>query len=182
MKSYIEITSAEELESFLHETVTFHDSILKEMQMVNRGFLMENKSMDMDLRFDSRLLFQVQWEPIAFEVIATDIQQISAIGAQEYAGSGGVFHSTPVQLIELSLDNKELFIQCKRFFYKLRPELIGCTEHLGSQVPSHSMINASHLEGGWRQCANCSNAWEVDIRVKISTCPSCNQVTDANGT
>ncbi len=176
MEEYTEIKSAEELEVFLHQTVTFHDSILKELQMINRGYVMENKSMNMDHRFDVKILFQTQWEPIAFKLICENVKHLSATGPEEFMGSSGKFTESPEQLIDLSLDG-EFVIQCERLFFKLTPELHGNNEHLGSQVPSSDMISAEILEKEWRQCGNCSDAWEAPLARKISTCPSCNQVT-----
>ena len=181
MKGYIEITSPEELDRFLHETITFHDGMVKELQMINRGYVMENKSMNMGHRFDAKILFQTQWDPIAFEVICVGVSQLNTTGPEEFMGSSGNFANSPEQFIELSLDG-DFVVQCKRLFYKLTPELHGNSEHLGSQIPSTNMTQAKILEGNWRQCGECCDAWEVSSLLKIATCPACNTVTCLSNT
>lgn len=176
MKDYTEIKSPDELERFLHEKVTFHDGMLKEMQIINRGYVMKNKSMNMDHRFDAKLLFQTQWDPIAFELVCIGVNHFNATGPEEFMGSSGRFIDSPEQLIELSLDG-DFIIQCKQLFYKITPELHGNNEHLGSQVPSTEMVSATKLDRNWRQCGECSNAWEVSPEIEIATCPSCDKVT-----
>ena len=69
MEDYTEIRSSEELDNFLHQTVSFHDGMVKELQMINRGYVMEDKSMNMDHQFDVKILIQTQWDPIAFELV-----------------------------------------------------------------------------------------------------------------
>lgn len=178
MEGYIEIKSQEELNQFLYETVTFHDGMLKEMQVINRGYVMKDKSMNMDHRFDSKILFQTQWEPIAFELVCIGINHLNITSSEEFTGSPseGEFVDSPVQQIELSLDG-DFVIQCEKLFYKITPKFHGNSEHFGSQVPSTNMVQATKLENIWRQCGNCSNAWEISLVFKIATCPSCNKIT-----
>ncbi len=181
MEEYTEIKSSDELDQFLHEKVTFHDGMLKEMQIINRGYVMENKSMNMDHSFDAKNLFQTQWDPVAFELVCIGVSHLKATGAEEFMGSSGKFIESPERLIELSLDG-DFIIQCKQLFYKITPGLYGNSEHLGSQIPSVNMVLATKLENNWRQCSECSNIWEVSSVLKIATCPSCNKVTCENNT
>ena len=51
MDNYIEIESQKDLNEFINSKVSFHDSMIKEMQMLNRGFVHENLAMDMGHRF-----------------------------------------------------------------------------------------------------------------------------------
>jgi len=177
MSNYIEIATAEELHVFLHETVTFHDSLIKEVQMINRGYVMEDKSMNMGLQFDTRILVQSQWEPIAFELLCIDTKKLLAIGPEEYMGSRGEIIDSPERLIKISLDG-EFAVECKKLFYKLTLEAFGNYEHLGSQVPSDDMVQAELLNNNWWQCGGCSEAWQVDVGRKYSTCPKCNRVAE----
>ncbi len=175
MENYIEITTAEELEKFLYETVAFHDSMVKELQMINRGYVKKDKSMVTSHRFDTRILIQSQWNPIAFELVCIDTQHLSAIDPREYMGCSGKFIESPEKLIELSLDD-DFIVQCKKLFYKLCPEYFGNYEHLGSQIPTDEMQQGISLGSNWWQCSNCSEAWQVDEGRKYSTCPKCNGV------
>jgi len=145
--------------------------------MINRGFVHKNKSMDMSHQFDARILFQTQWDPIAFELLCINVSHLSATGPEEFSGSSGKVIQVPETLIELSLDG-EFTVQCKKLFYKLCPEKYGNLEHLGSEIPSCNMVCATLIEPGWRQCSNCSEAWQIEDYRKISTCPKCNTVTE----
>ena len=107
--------------------------------------------------FDSKILFQTQRKPEAFEIICIGINTLNLIEAREFMGASGSVIESPVREVELSLDG-EFIIKCERMFYRFAPELIGCHEHLGSQVPTPKMVKASEISEGWRQCATCSEA------------------------
>lgn len=175
---YIEISTEGELTKFLDETVSFHDSLIKEIQMINRGYVQENQSMVYSHQFDARILVQSQWNPIAFELLCIDVKHFNITGAEEYWGGGGkVLETLSGKLVKLSLDDA-FCVQCKKLFYKLTLEKFGNYEHLGSQVPTDKMIQAIHLDTNWWQCGNCSDAWQVDEGRQYATCPTCNNVVE----
>lgn len=182
MEGYTEIATQIELDKFLDHVGYFHDSMIKELQMINRGYVMKNKLMVMAHQFDTRILFQSQWDEIAFELLCIDTREISVTDPEVFFDCVGKIivldsrlRDPPSQLIELSFDHG-FSLKCKRLFYKLCPDLYGNYEHLGSQVPSDKMLKAGYLGSNWWLCENCCEAWEVDSGRMYSTCPKCNHV------
>jgi hypothetical protein len=38
-------------------------------------------------------------------------------------------------------------------------------------------VPATRLEGKWRQCSSCSEAWEEDVLIRVARCPACGKLT-----
>lgn len=53
----------------------------------------------------------------------------------------------------------------------------GVRLRLGYEYPFESPVDASKLEGHWRLCSKCSNAWEENPLTVFSRCPSCEFLT-----
>lgn len=48
---------------------------------------------------------------------------------------------------------------------------------VGFELPTSEAHEAKKIEGCWRQCGNCCNAWEESPKVEFSRCPDCGEVT-----
>jgi hypothetical protein len=44
--------------------------------------------------------------------------------------------------------------------------------------PRGPVLAASKLEGKWRQCSSCSDAWQEDDGVRFAVCPNCGRLTE----
>ncbi len=59
----------------------------------------------------------------------------------------------------------------------LGEEYLGPMSRLGYEIPSEDAIKAMKLEGYWRQCPTCFNAWEERLDIQYSRCPECGRLT-----
>ena len=66
---YIEILSQKDMDELLNSVKGFHDSMTKEIHIINRGHVNPDHSMTMSHKFDGRLLIQSQWKPFAIELL-----------------------------------------------------------------------------------------------------------------
>lgn len=73
---------------------------------------------------------------------------------------------------------RECYINAKSVFVKfLGQAYLGVDLLLGFEFPADEAYCANALDGCWRQCTNCSNAWEENPKVKFSRCPDCGELT-----
>jgi hypothetical protein len=183
MKSYIEIFSAEDMEKLLSSISGFHDSMTKEIHIMNRGYVNSDHSMDMGHKFDVQCLIQSQWEPYAMELIFCDVSELHLSDPGEYWEASGEIRKnvdlTEKTEIEMNFD-ASFKIKASRLFYRPQPNFLGKNSFLRHEVPSPDALPASKLEGNWRQCSNCKDAWEDASEEVFSFCPSCGILTEMN--
>lgn len=73
---------------------------------------------------------------------------------------------------------RECFINAKSVFVQfLGRKYLGIDLMLGFEFPTSEAVDAVAVEGCWRQCTKCSNAWEESPKVEFSRCPDCGEVT-----
>lgn len=86
MLGYTEIETQADLDDLLGRAAGFHDSMVKELRVVNRAYVRSDRSMVMNHRFDARLLVQTQWPPFALEIVLIGIEELQSENATEYWG------------------------------------------------------------------------------------------------
>lgn len=59
----------------------------------------------------------------------------------------------------------------------LGDEYVGPWLRLGNEVPRDEAIDAVTIDGCWRQCSYCSNAWAERPAVEYSRCTKCGRLT-----
>lgn len=181
MRNYKEVTTQEEMDALLETIAGFHDSMTKEFYVINRGFVGPDKAMYMGHQFDGRFLIQSQWKPYGLELLFEDIFSLEVDGAEAYWGASGVVENNifPVtqRKIKMSFD-ASLKITASRLFFRERSEWLGVKAFLGQEVSSSQMIAAVTLDGNWRQCSGCAEAWEEHDEIEIARCPNCKQLTE----
>jgi hypothetical protein len=84
MLGYTEIETQSELDSLLDRAAGFHDSMIKELHLVNRAYVSSDHSMFMNHRFDAQLLVQTQWTPFAVEIIFIGIEEMRTDSASDF--------------------------------------------------------------------------------------------------
>ena len=62
-------------------------------------------------------------------------------------------------------------------YSQLGKEYLGPHLRLGHEAPNDNFIVATAIEGHWRLCSSCSNAWEEFDTVPFARCPSCGELT-----
>ncbi|MFZ0562062.1 MAG: hypothetical protein WBX02_20530 [Terriglobales bacterium] len=168
------------MDRLLASIVRFHDSMAKEIHLVNRGYVLPDKSMRMNHRYDAQILIQSQWEPFGLELLFVGIQELHLARAGEYwEGSGSVeVTTTPVETrrIKMAFD-ADLKVVSESLFYRIRREWLGNKAFLKSEVPSPDAVPSLVLQDKWRQCSSCQDAWEEEISEDFSHCPKCGNLT-----
>lgn len=181
MHSYNPITCRADIDRLLASIAGFHDSMTKEMHLVNRAFVRPDASMVMGHRYDVQVLIQSQWEPFAIELLFTGVRELSLGTAGEYWGASGRVEliTTPVeqQRITMMFDS-ELKIVSEHLWYRVRKDWLGRRAFLTSEVPCADTVPAHPLQDGWRQCSSCADAWQESPDKRLSYCPNCEQLTE----
>lgn len=179
MRSYHAITSQDDMNRLLDSIAGFHDSMTKEIHLVNRAFVRRDASMVMEHQYDAQVLIQSQWEPFAVELLFTGISELTLSEASEYWGATGTVEliANETQRITMLFD-QDLKIVAEHLWYRVRREWLGQKAFLKSEVPSGDAIPARTVQEGWRQCSGCSDAWEESMEVEFSYCPGCERLTE----
>jgi predicted RNA-binding Zn-ribbon protein involved in translation (DUF1610 family) len=181
MRTYHSIVSQQDMDNLLASIAGFHDSMTKEIHLVNRGYVQPDKSMMMGHRFDAQVLIQSQWEPFAVELLFSDIQDLHLGDPGEYWDACGSVEviTTPVEdrRISMSFDSA-LTIVCKDLSYRVRSDWLGQKAFLTTEIPSEAAIAAHVLRDNWRQCSSCKDAWQEEPSREFSYCPNCGELTE----
>lgn len=181
MQSYERVESQEDMDFLLASIAGFHDSMTKEIHLMNRGYVRADKSMMMSHRFDAQILIQSQWKPFALELLFVGVRELCVDDPGEYWGASGSVEikSAPVETRRIAMKfDSALRVMSESLYYKVRTECLGVQAFLKSEVPSPDAVPASPLEDKWRQCSGCCNAWECEPTDVFSYCPSCGQLTE----
>jgi hypothetical protein len=180
MHSYHEVLTQDDMDRLLRSIRGFHDSMTKEIHLINRGAVLPNQSMDMLHRFDAQVLIQSQWEPFAVELLFTGIRNLQVRDSGEYWGASGIVENrqAPVEERRITMKFDTSFtIVSDNLQYRDRRDWLGHRAFFGSEVPSNPCIPAHMLYNKWRQCSQCSDAWEAQPSEEISRCPNCGAIT-----
>jgi hypothetical protein len=180
MRSYNEVLTQQDMDRLLDSIRGFHDSMTKEIHLINRGAVLADHSMTTDHRFDAQVLIQSQWEPFALELLFTNIKTLQLDEAGEYWGASGVVEDiqAPVakRRIVMKFDSSFTVVS-EGLCYKDRQDWLGHKPFLGPEVPSPDAIAAHALQDKWRQCSQCADAWEAESHEEFSRCPGCGAIT-----
>jgi len=181
MKNYSEVTTQSELDALINSFGDFHDSMAKEIHMINRGGVLADHKMLMNHQFDAQIIIQSQWQPYAIELLFCDVQQLSIEDALDYVSATGSVkqESSANETLRIGMNfDSAVKISARRLFFRVQPDYLGIGALLRSEVPSPTTISAKLIEGGWRQCLDCNETWEDDPQSSYSVCPKCLVLTE----
>ena len=180
MTEYREITSQADIDALCGNVVGFHDSIAREFRLINRAHVLPDRSLTGPFRYDGQLLIQSQWPPFAVEMAFCNILELRTTTSKEIWSGNGRFLNVGREVdtaVEFNFDGS-LMIKAERVFYAYRSDWLGKRTFLGPELPSPDAIRATKIDGKWRQCSACSDAWEEDDAIRFCLCPSCGMLTD----
>ena len=180
MRDYNEVTSTGQMESLLDHMKGFHDSMTREVYLLNNGFVESDGRMFMPTGFALRMVVQSQWEPHAIELIFLDVQTLDLKDPGEYwAATGKVYHDSKTGRQQVWVQfNKTLTIGAHRLFWRDRPDWTGQLPRLGREVPLPDVVPARIIQDEWRQCSACANAFECSNDTDYVRCPNCGRLTE----
>jgi hypothetical protein len=181
MNSYQEIINQEDMEHLLSSITGFHDSMIKEIHIINRGAVLSDHKMVMGHQLDAQLLLQSQWAPYAIELLFVDVFEFTVSDPGDYLGATGLFEriTHPIETVRIEMKfDAALKISARRLFHRVRSDCLGHKAYLKSEIPSPEAISARVIEEQWRQCSSCSNTWEEEPNQPYSVCPVCQRLTE----
>jgi hypothetical protein len=174
------------MDRLLDSITGFHDSLTKEIHLVNRIYVRNDKSIvyghsPSKAGFDAQMLIQSQWEPFAIELLFTGVRELYVGGSDVHWGATGTVEvtSSPVEssCVKMSFDSR-LKVCSEKLFYQVRSDWLGVTSRFRSEVPSSDAVPATLIDGRWRQCSSCFDAWEEALDEPFGYCPSCGRLTE----
>jgi hypothetical protein len=175
---YTKITS-NNIDIFLSLVKDFHDSLIKEVHMINSAFVDKEKAMHMDISYNVRLVIQSQYNPIGIELLLIDVREMQFEKLFEIYGGNIEELIENEELFALNLDN-EFRITCSKIYYQTKDDWYGNKVFSHGHIPTENTILSTNLDNNWRQCSECNEAWENDSTVKLEKCPKCNSLTELN--
>lgn len=171
------------MEKLLSTIAGFHDSMTKEIHIMNRGSVNPDHSMSMNHQFDVQCLIQSQWEPYAMELVFWNVSEMHLTDPGDYWSASGevrrIVETVERTEIEMNFDGN-FKIKASRLFYKPQPEMLGQKSFLRQEIPTPEAVSATLLVDDWRQCSHCLDAWEAPKEEIFSFCPSCGLMTEVN--
>jgi hypothetical protein len=182
MQGYIEITSQEQFNAVLEDVDYLHDGLLKEIHLINRAHRTDTGSV-LTYWLDAQVFIQAK-KPVEFafsNVLAISMDDIGAGEIEQIIATVKPV-SLPYRQVHqaITLGGSSFSITAERVFYRSRPDWLGKQARLTSEVATIDAIPASRLEveGNWRQCSNCLDAWQEAEHIQFSLCPSCEKMTE----
>lgn len=163
MRGFTEVTTQAELDAFEDVVDGFIDAVVKEARLLSRGNM-----------FDVQLLVQSANLDQDVEIVLHRVES--------YVLCAGVLDDgLPCTIRETGTwPPREVTVgdlTAAEFFYRKRPKS-GPGAVLEGEMPSPVAVPASDLGKGWRQCSECSDAWEESPARIFSRCPSCGALTE----
>ena len=182
MNGYSQIVTQEDLDALVEHAAGFHDSMLREAVLANRGWINDDRSMVMSHAYDLRCLVQTQWAPGAVELLFLSVSSLSISGSGEFWGARGTVHPGRAELneppsIEVRFDTG-VTVTARELWVRDRTAWLGPAPRLASEVPTTGPVPSTPLEPGWFQCSHCADAWRVPPGHTYWRCPSCLAMTE----
>lgn len=148
-----------------------HDSILRELHIVNRNFFGESAA-EHPFIFDGRVYVQAQqMAPGGVEFVMEDVivSNLSDSGDIESVQIEFNF-AREDRPFALKIDLNEF--SCKRLWFREWREVAEPTTKFGGAIPVDP-ATATRLKEKWIQCGNCADAWQYGFQAEFVLCPAC---------
>lgn len=181
MLSYTQISTQSDMDQLLDSVAGFHDSLTKEIHLVNRGSVRPDGDMIMEHRYDSQILLQSQVEPGAIELLFINVLKIQLAEAGEYWSASGTveYLGSPNEKRSVAMKfDSGLNIVAEELWYCRRKDWLGRRAFLTSEVPAGGAVPAHSIQEDWRQCSSCKDAWQERSEVEFAYCPTCERLTE----
>ncbi len=181
MNNYQEVSKQSEMNVLIDLMGNFHDSMTKEIHIINRGAVLPDHKMIMSHQFDAQVLVQSQWKPFAIELLFIEVLELSINDPGDYFLAAGSVEQQPVynetRRIEMKFASS-FKVSSRQLFYRVQSEYLGKKARFKSEVPSPKAIPAKVIDDNWRQCSSCGDAWEENPNEGYSVCPKCLLLTE----
>jgi hypothetical protein len=180
MRRYHEIVQQLDADNLHVEFAGFHDSFVKELLLLNRGFVGLDRSASTPDRADARVLIQSQWKHVAVELLAIDTRELAIKTSWDldWSASITVISDRLTGMPRIHFRSDDCSFCCRRLFFRLRPDWHGPHARFGLEVPAPEQRQAIVLGDGWIQCPHCLDGFHTPTSAETCLCPSCSQLID----
>ena len=184
MRGYRELETDADLDALHSRMGGFHDSLLKELRVVERAWAVGDGSVHLGSRLDARLVVQSQGELRALELLAIGVSNLRLDRDPRYdpvCWSGSIVRrrvTAPVERTEYDfrLDGA-CKLTCERLFVAERPDWHGQEARLDGEVPAPDTVAARDLGSDTRQCSACATPFDATGSGELVWCPGCHRLT-----
>lgn len=167
-----------DMQEFLRECGHFHDGVIKELHLLNTGYVGSDFSMSCNLRYYIRLLVQTQWQHApAMEILFGNVTEMNITNdpntmdtIYEASGKVAINQVSGVVSITLNLD-KNRFV-CGALAYRLRQDCMGPESRFGEEIVLYPNNDVERIDDEWAICRKCNETWKHDGRA-VLLCPTC---------
>lgn len=167
-----EIKTSDDMEKFMYTFRGFHDSILKEIHVLNSGYVDENLAMNFG-GFQVRIIIQTQYsEKTTAEIILSDVLEMKIDDPHDIYGARGAVRELKLngeRYLELGFDTNKF--KARRVFWREVEDGLGKNSRFGEDFNVSSFHEYKELEDGWVICQECCEAWKPEGEVIM--CPKC---------
>jgi hypothetical protein len=114
------------------------------------------------------------------ELVFTGIRELHLGKPGEYSEATGSVELMGARVEERRIRmkfNSSDIVVAEGLIYRVRSQWLGKGIFLKSEVPSDRVVPAQVIQEKWRQCSECSDAWEEESSEEFSHCPSCGVLT-----
>lgn len=176
---YLEIGSHEQLASFFREVDYLHDSILREVSILSRGFADSlGRLYDYGGASDARVVVHSQSARTPLiDLVFIEVKELRLDPSLELDLEGTLSPGC----IEIwwsgrrNRDRSLLVAQAAKYRYRSRQSL-GRRTCAVSDVPNEAATVPVDVGDGWSQCPGCLDAWLWPEFREFCRCPSCGRL------
>jgi len=192
VKNYKQITNQLELDALLEGMLRFHDSCVKELHAIC-GSSCDAAGASGGGPMNLRVLLQhCNHNRAPQELVFRAVRRFSYDRGyyrdgdfdEDTTATGEYFiehlptHAEPFHSLQVDFGEGHLIIQAEQLFYREHPSWFGACARFAGEIPSPEMTSALPLDGDWRQCNECGEAWQQSNEKEFSYCPKCDLLTE----
>lgn len=170
---YTTIERQEDFEVFFNSVNWFHDSILRELSLVSRGYVDVDRKMWGDCEpSDLRLILQTQSDKApCVEIIFEDVNLCSFLPDNIIEPSGTLKDGTIIFYLNKNTSPTAI---AKHMKYRiLSNKYLGKNLITIKNIPIGELKPLIKIERNWGQCPSCLEAWEYNPELDTTICPNC---------
>jgi hypothetical protein len=173
---YVDINSQDDLEGFLNKVDSFHDSILKEVAIVARGYVDATLQMYGDIEpFDVRCIIQQQSDESPYiDIVFESVTSVLLTSSFPLEPCGLV---TEDNIKFFFSGSKNASIVAEKMKYRiLGMSLLGNRVTAVNEIACGKGEEAIALDDSWYQCPDCLDAFEFHGNKEYFRCKSCGKL------
>jgi len=176
---YIKINDYNDFEYFVQKVNYFQDSMLREVEILSRGYVdRENRMYGDNGPYDIRviihtqhnsgycidLIFEEVTEYVFFSMYEIDVELVNDV-------------DEIIMYLSQPGTTKRAYVKAKAMSYRiLDKDCLGKKSLISQPIYINDAKLANDLGDDWVQCDSCSESWEVKKDQEFIVCPNCDMI------